>query len=131
MIKIIIFFSIFLVALIFKLFWDYRVKNKEKRVINHLKSSIIDGLIYVASALILFGFTCTGAGFVFIAIGLRWVLFDIIFNLLNGWKWNHEGESAKTDKLLKKFRKFDILIRVSPIVIGILILILCKKGLLF
>ena len=121
------FAGIFTALLIFKLIWDYRAKNKQKRVINHLQSSIIDGSIYVASSILLFGFNLTAVAYTLIAIGSRWLLFDIIFNLLNGWKWNHEGESSKTDKFLKKFGKWDMLIRVIPIIIGILILILCKK----
>lgn len=95
-------FLIFLAQIVFKLFWDKRAKDSG-RIINHTQSAIIDGLIYVASIyfltdlgivdmILMFALTCV----------LRWTIFDIGFNLINGDKWNHAGNSAKLDLFLDK-----------------------------
>ena len=107
------------VLLAFKLWWDYRAKNKG-RIINHGLSAGIDGLIYVISAWFLFGFDA--GGWIVIAIGYRWIFFDLLFNKLNGWKWNHYGRSSWQDRQLKKLGKYHLIPKFALIIIGIIII---------
>ena len=111
--------------LIFKLWWDYRAKNKKKRIINHLQSSLIDGGIYLVSSVLLFhNDISTVFGAVFLALGFRWVAFDILFNLLNGWKWNHYGQSSKLDLFLKRCGKYHMIPKGIVLLIGIILILI-------
>lgn len=108
--------------LAFKVIWDYQAKNKEHRIINHARSAIIDGAIYVVASWLLFlPDVYTIAGAVILAVGYRWIAFDVSFNLANGDKWNHYGTSSVLDKLMTKAGKYHILIKAVPIVIGIIL----------
>ena len=88
-------------ALCFKLFWDKRAKDSG-RIINHTLSAAIDGTIYAASIIIFIGYSLVSISVFFLTIILRWTLFDIAFNIINGWKWNHTGNSAWLDLFLDK-----------------------------
>ena len=127
--KIIIWSSIFLALLAFKLWWDYRAKNKHKRVINHTKSALIDVLIYTTSSAILFGWEFWK--WVLLACALRWILFDAVFNLLNGWKWNFCGNSSKIDYTIDKLDgvddevcKLGILLKSLLLIISLMLLMI-------
>jgi len=109
--------------LVFKVIWDYQAKNKEHRVINHGRSGIIDGALYVASAWILYGMIYI-LPLVLLASGYRWIVFDIAFNLANKDKWNHYGDTSSLDKFMKKSGKYHILIKSVPVIAGIIILCL-------
>jgi hypothetical protein len=119
-----IYIGIVNVLLAFKLWWDYRAKTKFGRVIDHKKSVVIDGCIYVVSSLFLFNDWFDAIGFVIIAAGYRWLVFDLLFNWLNGWKWNHEGFSAKLDKFMKKMGPWAEPIKIGVIIVGYLITLL-------
>ena len=106
--------------LAFKLWWDKRAKDSG-RIINHGLSAAIDGLLYTLSAWFLFGWDA--GGWIVLAIGYRWLSFDILFNIINGWKWDHYGTSSKLDKFLLSIGKFHLLPKMLLIILGILIII--------
>jgi hypothetical protein len=111
---------IFLVLLIFKLYWDKRAKNKG-RIINHPLSAAIDGLIYIISAWFLFGWDA--GGWIVLAIALRWILFDILFNVINDWEWNHYGSSSRLDRWLTRLDVWHLAPKVILLIFGIVIII--------
>jgi len=109
--------------LIFKLIKDYHTKNVLLKVPNHKKSALIDTAVYIASALFLTNWKWIEAlGLVLIALGYRWVMFDIIFNLINKWKWNHYGESSKLDRWLTSLGKWHLLPKIILIATGIILI---------
>jgi hypothetical protein len=85
---------------------------------------VIDGCIYVVSSLFLFNDWFDAIGFVVMASGYRWLVFDLLFNWLNGWKWNHEGVSALLDKFMKKMGPWAEPIKIGVIIAGYLITLL-------
>lgn len=114
------FINIVTILLLFKIWWDKRAKDSG-RIINHSLSAAIDGLLYTLSAWFLFGWD--SGGWIVLAIGYRWLLFDISFNLVNGWKWNHYGLSSKLDKFLHSLGKFHLLPKIFIIALGIILII--------
>jgi hypothetical protein len=106
--------------LVFKLFWDTIAKDSG-RIINHSLSAAIDGLLYTLSAWVCFGWDA--GGWIVLAIGYRWIVFDILFNIINGWKWNHYGTSSKLDKFLLSLGNFHLVPKILLIAIGILLII--------
>lgn len=58
-----------------------------------------------------------------LAIGLRWLLFDLFFNLINDWEWNNYGSSSKLDKFLLNLGDFHLLPKIALIVLGIILII--------
>ena len=103
----------------FKLWWDKRAKDSG-RIINHLLSAAIDGCFYVFLA-----WYCTGwdaGGWIIIAIGYRWIMFDLLFNILNKDPWNHYGNSSWLDKQLKRCGKWHLVPKILLILIGIIII---------
>ena len=118
--EVLIYLSIFTILLGFKLWWDWRAKSRG-RIINHFRSALIDGLIYGISGYLLFGWRFIG--WFVLVIGIRWLLFDFFFNLINGWEWNHYGSSSKLDKFLLNFGDFHLLPKFGLILIGIILII--------
>lgn len=118
---ILIYTAVFLGLLIFKLIWDKKAKDSG-RIINHFQSALIDGILYTLSAYLLFGFR--GVGYVVTAVGFRWLLFDIFFNLINNWEWNHYGSSSKLDKWLINLKDFHLVPKIITIAIGIALIFL-------
>ena len=119
--EVLIYLSIFSILLCFKLWWDWRAKTKKKRIINHLRSALIDGLIYGISGYLLFGWGFIG--WFVLAIGLRWILFDLFFNLINDWEWNHYGSSSKLDKFLLNLGDFHLVPKLVTLALGIILII--------
>jgi len=116
-----IYFTLLVVVLLaFKLGWDYYAKNVRKRIIDHRRSAVIDGVLYTV-CLLYFGLNF---GWFFIALSFRWIFFDLFFNLLNKDAWNHYGTSSLLDKILIKTGKYHLLIKLIPILAG-LIIVLC------
>jgi len=117
---------IFLAALVFKLFWDKRAKDSG-RIINHTQSAAIDGVIYALSIFFLSGVDYIEMGILFVLLcDMRWILFDIGFNMINGDKWNHTGNSSGLDVFLDKIdgakdnvAKYGIFLKAIPIIIYI------------
>ena len=107
--------------LAFKVIWDYQAKNEEHRIINHGRSAIIDGAIYVLAAWLLHGWVYI-IPLTLIAVGYRWIVFDLAFNLANRDKWNHYGTSSVLDRFLTKMGNYHLLIKAIPVVAGLLIL---------
>ena len=122
MMGVLIYLSIFSILLCFKLWWDWRAKTKQKRIINHFRSALIDGLIYGITGYLLFKWEFYG--WFVLVIGLRWLLFDFFFNLINDWEWNHYGSSSKLDKFLLNLGDFHLLPKIGIIITGILLIIL-------
>jgi hypothetical protein len=128
-VKIVAWSLFFLVLLAFKLWNDYKAKNEQKRIINHAQSAIIDGAWYFVISAVFFGL-CFWK-WMLLAISLRWILFDLIFNLLNGWRWNFCGNSSKIDFTLDNLDGIDdnicklgILLKTVLLAVSILILLL-------
>ena len=124
---VLIYLAIVNLCLAFKLGWDWYAKNKQHRIINHLWSAFIRVLIFTASANYIFDlFLLLGIipsfGIALIALGYFWILFDGIFNLINGDKWNHRGISSKLDIILNKAGKWGILLKLAVPVIGVALL---------
>jgi len=124
------FILIVVILLGIKLAWDWKAKNQEKRIINHARSAMVDGGIYVLSSWILFlpdAYLIAGA--VILALGFRWIAFDILFNLLNKDKWDHCGDSSFLDRWsdyldgdsLNNRCNLYLLIKAVPIIIGIVL----------
>ena len=111
---------IFVLLLVFKVIWDYQAKNKDHRIINHGRSAVIDGSIYVLSAWLIYGWELI-IPLTLIAVGSRWVLFDLAFNIANGDKWNHYGTSSVLDRFLTKAGKYHLIIKATPVVAGIVL----------
>ena len=105
----------------FKLWWDKRAKDSG-RIINHLLSAAIDGFIYTISAWFFFGWDA--GGWIILGIGYRWIVFDIIFNLINGWKWNNYGKSSRLDRFLLSLGDFHLLPKILLIITGLLLILL-------
>ena len=85
--------------LAFKLAYDYHAKNVEHRIINHTISIIVFGIIMLVAAWFLLGFEA--GKWIVLTMGYWWLMFDLLFNLINKDKYNHIGGSAGTDKMLK------------------------------
>ena len=116
------FILIVVILLGIKLAWDWKAKNQEKRIINHARSAMVDGGIYVLSSWILFlpnAYLIAGA--VILALSFRWIAFDILFNLLNKDKWDHYGTSSVLDRFMTKAGKYHLLIKAIPVVVGIVL----------
>jgi len=112
------------VLLAFKLGWDWYAKNKKKRIINHTKSAAIDGALYLAAAYLSFSGIILISGWIILAVGYRWLAFDVLFNLLNKDKWDHYGTSSKLDLWLTKLGKYHLAPKIGLIVLGVILILL-------
>jgi hypothetical protein len=124
-----IYIAMVIVLLSFKLVYDFRAKNTDKRIINHLRSALIDGFMYIGASFILLlwgeGFTHKVViGFIILSVGFRWLFFDILFNLLNKDKWNHYGKSSKLDRFLTKLGKFHLIPKLLIIIAGLILILI-------
>ncbi len=115
-----IFIIIVNILLGFKLYWDKRAKNKG-RIINHAFSATVDTLIYILSAWWLFG--VDAGGWIISALGYRWIFFDLLFNKMNGWKWNHYGLSSRIDRFMFVVGKWHIVIKLTLFLSGIALML--------
>ena len=126
-----IYIAIFLGQLIVKGIGDWWYKNKKKKIIPHGVSVAIDGLIYLLAAYFLF---CAPewcsvwfmVGVMFTSGAARWILYDLIYNIVNKEKLNHLGGSSGLDGMLKWFIKKGIsqyIIKAIMLGIGINILV--------
>jgi len=106
--------------LAFKLWWDKRAKDKG-RVINHSLSAAIDVFIYVVSAWFCVGWDA--GGWIVLAIGYRWLMFDIIFNVINEWEWNHYGSTSRLDRWLTRLNGWHLAPKIILIIFGVLLII--------
>lgn len=119
----ILYFAIIVnLLLAFKLWWDYRAKNKKHRIINHGLSAAIDGLIYTVSAWFLFGFDA--GGWILLAIGYRWIMFDFLFNKLNDDDWDHYGLSSKLDRFMRVLGKWHLVPKILTIVLAVALILI-------
>lgn len=116
-----------------KVGWDWYAKNKQKRIINHFRSALIDGLLYVVSAYFLLnrmdGHSLIDAvGAVAIATSWRWMVFDAIFAKINWGVFEFYGKSSKLDRFLAKmdlkWKYLDNLIKLIPALIGLALIII-------
>ena len=118
--EILIYILIVNALLAFKLWWDKRAKTKG-RIINHSLSAAIDGLIYSVSAWFCFGWDA--GGWIVVAIAYRWILFDLIFNAINEWEWNHYGSSSRLDRWLTRLDKWHLAPKIILLIFGIIIIL--------
>lgn len=96
MINYIIFYTIVLGLIGFKLWWDLRAR-KRGRIINHPLSAGIDLGLYIVSSFFLIGFWEFGCH-VLIALMLRWILFDLLYNKFTNKNLYYCGENSKLDQ---------------------------------
>lgn len=94
MVEIALFALVVNALLAFKLWWDKKAKDKG-RVINHTLSAAIDTTLYLITGCILFSWGAVG--WVVIALGYRWIVFDLLFNVINNWHWANCGNSSWLD----------------------------------
>lgn len=127
--EITIYILIVNLLLFFKLWWDKRAKDSG-RVINHALSSAIDSFIFFIAGFFLFGIGTNLGGFFIASLGYRWLMFDLGFNLINGWHWSNCGDSGfidqKTDLIDGKDDNrcaWTIPIKILIIAVGILIVV--------
>jgi len=115
MVNVIIYIAIFLFQLIIKSIGDWYYKTKQKKIINHALSSVIDVVIYTISAYILFykKFNLfVIIGIVLTSLASRWILYDLIYNKINHHKWNHYGYSSWLDRRMRTTGKWHIIIKL-------------------
>ena len=62
--------------------------------------------------LIFFGWIVSAAAF-------RWIAFDILFNIIQGWEWTHYGKSAWLDKQLTKLGRWHLVPKIILLLTGI------------
>lgn len=122
------FWLIVVFLLLFKLWWDTMNKRKRGRVINHSLSAAIDGVLYVAAGWFFFGWSA--GGWIVMAIAIRWIGFDLLYNLVNEKKWSFCSNSAKLDQWGDKLDGEDdddcavlMLLKIVIMIIGVLIVI--------
>lgn len=125
MIGTIVYFGIVNLVLTFKLWWDYKQKNKGI-IINHKMSALRDGAIYVVTSYFIYCFPSFCSfwflfGIVLTSAGYRWIVFDLVFNHLNGWKWDHYGLSSWLDQKMYILGKYHLIPKVLVIVIGLIL----------
>ena len=109
--------------LVFKLWWDWKSK-KSGRIINHTKSAMVDGLLYIIASVLCFTIVrnlsfWVAIGAVIIAASYRWIAFDAIFAKINWGTWDKHGTSSKIDVWLVKQGRYHFFIKLIPIAIGI------------
>lgn len=120
----ILYFAIIVnLLLAFKLYWDWRAKNVKHRIINHEQSAIIDLLIYTASAWFLIGFP-SASGWIILAVGYKWLVFDPIYSKINWGVWDFHGNSSNIDVWLKQVGPWHPIVKLIPIAIGIALIII-------
>lgn len=110
------------ILLAFKLWNDRRLHLDPNKKVNHPLSAAIDGGMYIISSWLLFGWGAIG--WIVLAIGYRWLMFDLLFNLINHWEWNYYGSSSVLDKFLINLGEFHLLPKIILIIAGILIIML-------
>lgn len=119
------------ILLLIKLVWDYYNRFKLKRIINHNRSVLIDGILYTAGAFYFFVFKgeypwWSVIGFVMMAGAFRWIIFDPAFSLLSGTGFHHHGESSSLDRWLLQVGKGHFFVKLIPLVLGLLIILLSR-----
>ena len=127
-----IYIAIFIAQLGVKALIDWLYKEYKKKIINHGASVAADGIIYFISAYILFCApnwcsTLFMVGIMWTSGAMRWILYDSIYNLINKHRYNHLGDSAGLDGLLKRLENKGVsqyIVKGASLVIGIILLTL-------
>lgn len=101
---------------------DYNLKSKGI-IVNHAKSAFFDVVLYAAAGFLMSGSWLFYLSCLILSLSYRWIVFDIVFNLVNGWKWNHLGNSSNLDLFLKKF-KYPLVVKLIPLIFGSCLLLL-------
>ena len=125
--SVLIWSAVFFVLLAFKLWNDKRLHDDKDRFVNHPLSALLDVIGYTIVSIILFGWDFWK--WVLLACTLRWIFFDLFFNLLNGWKWNFCGDTSKIDVTLDNLDGIDdnicklgVLLKLALLAVSILVL---------
>ena len=108
------------ILLLFKVYWDKNAKDSG-RIINHSLSYFINAALVSATAIIFFKWSAFG--YILAAAGYWWLVFDIVFNLINNWEWNNYGSSSKLDKFLINLGHFHLVPKITLIIGGIILII--------
>ena len=120
-----IYIAIFIIQLGVKAFGDWWYKKYQKKIINHKLSSGIDIFIYIIAGYFFIivpqGWTTVpfAIGVLIVTLSARWILYDLLYNLINKHKWDHYGDSSLIDKLMKKLGKWHIVVKLIMLGIGI------------
>lgn len=115
----VIFAIIVNVILVIEAIYDWYSRVYLKKVASHSVSFIIDAIIHVVAAYTLFE---NPIGWIVLSAGYHWLVFDILFNKINGWKWNNYGTSSWMDRQLSKLGKFHLLPKLLFIILGIVLI---------
>jgi len=124
--------GVFIVLLLIKLVNDYIAKNIKHRVIGHKFSAFIDLIVYSITVSYFFNFMLEYNFLIVLLVVIdlsimRWILFDMAFNLINGDSLMHVGRSSKLDQFLSRFEPVNrFFIKLVPLLLvtGLLIFIL-------
>ena len=121
-----LFIGIFLLQLAVKTTGDWLYKKYKRKVINHGLSVAIDFTVYATLSYLAFHTISLLAvvGGVFTLAGGRWILYDLLYNLINKHKWDHYGKSSKLDRFLNKIGKCHMIPKVLLIIVGLLLIII-------
>lgn len=85
------------ILLVFKLWNDKRLHDDPDKRVNHWLSAVVDMTIYTVAGWFLLGWDV--GGYLIVALGYRWFMFDILFNKLNKWHWAYCGNTSKMDEI--------------------------------
>lgn len=126
---VLIYILIVVGQLFIKAFGDWWYKAKKKKIINHVVSVAIDGVIYVLAAYFLF---CAPDwcslrfmfGIIALSAGFRWIFYDLLYNFINNHKWSHYGGSSLVDKFQKKMGKYHMVTKFGLVVLGIILILI-------
>lgn len=94
--------AIYALTIVVDLFTDVRLWYKDQKV-NHFRGAALR-LIGLIPACWLIGWAVIP-----LALFLYWILFEGMYNVLIGQKWWYIGETAKIDKLQRKYPAIKIL----------------------
>ena len=123
MIAILTFNIILSVLILFKLGWDWYAKNKQKRIISHSRSALIDCVLYGVSIYLL---KLSWLWF-FYALCIRWILFDDMFNFINKDAFGHYGESSVIDRFMKKMGPKHVFLKMGFLILSLWLITFFKK----
>jgi len=122
---IIIYVLSVLLLITIKVITDTRAKNVEHRVVGHTFSAMMMVIFYSILASSIFnnilGYSNWVAFTAFLSAAFtQWVLFDLLFNYVNGDSLMHVGKTSVLDKFLSRFHPIvRAVIKIVPLGISI------------
>ena len=109
--------AIVLILLAIKLKVDKNLNDDPDKKVNHLLSASIDGSVYVIAGALMFGWDFWK--WTLLALSIRWILFDLLFNYINGWPLFYYGNTSIIDRGMTKLGPFHFLPKLVLLTISI------------